>query len=238
MRKLTLLASALALSFSLNTAVHSAETATTAPLYSGVTVAELAQEKPIHWVSVEQIEHSLKGKAPMAVGFDIDDTVLFSSPGFYRGKQMFSPDSYAYLKNPQFWEKMNNGWDEFSIPKKVGHDLIAMHLKRGDHIYFITGRDQTKTESVTKTLQKDFAIPDNALNPVIFAGDKPGQNTKISWMKAKDIKIYYGDSDGDIKAAIATNARGIRLLRASNSTYQPLPQAGAMGEEVIINSQY
>lgn len=57
-------------------------------------------------------------------------------------------------------------------------------------------------------------------------------------MKAKDIKIYYGDSDGDIKAAIATNARGIRLLRASNSTYQPLPQAGAMGEEVIINSQY
>ncbi|MGL5163308.1 MAG: acid phosphatase AphA, partial [Plesiomonas shigelloides] len=54
----------------------------------------------------------------------------------------------------------------------------------------------------------------------------------------KDIKIYYGDSDGDIKAAIATNARGIRLLRASNSTYQPLPQAGAMGEEVIINSQY
>ncbi|MGL5552537.1 MAG: acid phosphatase AphA, partial [Plesiomonas shigelloides] len=24
----------------------------------------------------------------------------------------------------------------------------------------------------------------------------------------------------------------------SNSTYQPLPQAGAMGEEVIINSQY
>ncbi len=53
----------------------------------------------------------------MAVGFDIDDTVLFSSPGFWRGKT-FSPESEDYLKNPVFWEKMNNGWDEFSIPKR------------------------------------------------------------------------------------------------------------------------
>ncbi|EOD2531126.1 acid phosphatase AphA, partial [Escherichia coli] len=27
-------------------------------------------------------------------------------------------------------------------------------------------------------------------------------------------------------------------LRASNSTYKPLPQAGAFGEEVIVNSEY
>ncbi len=33
----------------------------------------------------------------MAVGFDIDDTVLFSSPGFWRGKT-FSPESEDYLK--------------------------------------------------------------------------------------------------------------------------------------------
>lgn len=41
----------------------------------------------------------------MAVGFDIDDTVLFSSPGFWRGKKTYSPDSDDYLKNPAFWEK-------------------------------------------------------------------------------------------------------------------------------------
>ncbi|CDL36704.1 NMN phosphatase; Class B acid phosphatase precursor [Citrobacter freundii] len=34
-----------------------------------------------------QIENSLTGRPPMAVGFDIDDTVLFSSPGFWRGKK-------------------------------------------------------------------------------------------------------------------------------------------------------
>ncbi len=39
--------------------------------------------------------------------------------------------------------------------------------------------------------------------------------------------------DNDITAARDVGARGIRILRASNSTYKPLPQAGAFGEEVI-----
>ena len=54
----------------------------------------------------------------MAVGFDIDDTVLF--PVRVSGaEKTFSPESEDYLKNPVFWGKMNNGWDEFSIPKEV-----------------------------------------------------------------------------------------------------------------------
>lgn len=185
-----------------------------------------------------QIENSLMGRAPMAVGFDIDDTVLFSSPGFWRGKKTFSPANEEYLKNPEFWEKMNNGWDEFSIPKEVGRALIAMHVKRGDSIYFVTGRSQTKTETVSKTLQGDFAIPTANMNPVIFAGDKAGQNTKTQWLEQKNIKVFYGDSDNDITAARDVGARGIRVLRASNSTYRPLPMAGAFGEEVIVNSEY
>ncbi|MEG1655788.1 MAG: HAD family acid phosphatase, partial [Hafnia sp.] len=72
----------------------------------------------------------------------------------------------------------------------------------------------------------------------IFAGDQPGQNTKINWIKEKQIKVYYGDSDGDITAARDVGIRGIRVLRASNSSYQPLPKAGALGEEVIVNSEY
>ena len=171
-------------------------------------------------------------------GFIIDDTVLFSSPCFWRGKKMYSPDSEAYLKNPEFWEKMNNGWDEFSIPKEVARSLIAMHVKRGDSIFFVTGRSQTKTETVSKTLQDDFLIPAANMNPVIFAGDKPGQNTKTQWLQEKGIKVFYGDSDNDITAAREAGARGIRVLRAANSSYKPLPMAGALGEEVIVNSEY
>ncbi|RKQ40282.1 acid phosphatase AphA [Enterobacter sp. R1(2018)] len=237
MRKITLALSAVCLLLGLNQSVAAKESAPT-PLNPGVTVAQLAQQAPVHWVSVAQIENSLTGRAPIAVGFDIDDTVLFSSPGFYRGQKEFSPDKQDYLKNPAFWEKMNNGWDEFSMPKEVAKSLIAMHLKRGDSIYFITGRSQTKTETVTKTLQKDFLIPQASVNEVIFAGDKEGQNTKTQWLQEKQIRIFYGDSDSDITAAQEADARGIRVLRASNSSYQPLPKAGAYGEEVIVNSEY
>ncbi|WP_026141116.1 acid phosphatase AphA [Aeromonas hydrophila] len=205
---------------------------------AGVTAVTLSQQAPIHWVSVTQIARSLDGLPPMAVGFDIDDTLLFSSPGFYRGKQEFSPNDESYLKNPAFWEKMNNGWDAFSVPKEVGKALIAMHLQRGDHIYFVTGRSATKTETVSQTLQQTMNIPADQLNPVIFAGDQPGQNTKVQWLKEKQMKVFYGDADGDIKAAQEIGIRGIRLLRAANSTYRPLPLAGALGEEVIVNSQY
>jgi len=237
MRKITLALSAACLLFSLSHPVV-AQASSPTPLYSGTTAAKLAEQAPIHWVSVAQIENSLMGRPPMAVGFDIDDTVLFSSPGFWRGKKTFSPDSEAYLKNPAFWQQMNNGWDEFSIPKESARALIAIHLKRGDQIWFITGRSQTKTESVTKTLQDAFMIPAANMNPVVFTGEQSRQNSKVATLEQKQIKIYYGDADSDITAARDAGARGIRVLRASNSTYKPLPQAGAFGEEVVVNSEY
>lgn len=237
MRKITQALSAVCLLFALNTSV-TAHASSPSPLYPGTDVAKLAEQAPIHWVSVAQIENSLLGHPPMAVGFDIDDTVLFSSPGFWRGQKNYSPSSQDYLKNPEFWEKMNNGWDAFSIPKEVARSLIAMHVKRGDSIYFVTGRSPTKTETVSKTLQDDFLIPAASMNPVIFAGDHPGQNSKTQWLKEKNIRVFYGDSDNDITAAREAGARGIRVLRASNSTYRPLPQAGAFNEEVIVNSEY
>jgi len=236
MRKIPLALSAFCLLLAMGTA--NAHASVPSPLYPGTNVAKLAEQAPIHWVSVAQIENSLQVRPPMAVGFDIDDTVLFSSPGFWRGKELYSPQSEEYLHNPAFWEKMNNGWDEFSIPKEVARTLIAMHVKRGDAIYFVTGRSQTKTETVSKTLQDDFQIPAENMNPVIFAGDQPGQNTKTQWLQDKRIKMFYGDSDNDIRAAREVGARGIRVLRASNSTYRPLPQAGMYNEEVIANSEY
>ncbi len=112
MRKITLALSAFCLLFTLNNSAI-ALASSPSPLNPGTNVAKLAEQSPIHWVSVAQIENSLAGRPPIAVGFDIDDTVLFSSPGFWRGKKVYSPESEDYLKNPAFWEKMNNGWDEF-----------------------------------------------------------------------------------------------------------------------------
>ena len=65
---------------------------------------------------------------------------------------------------------MNNGWDDFSMPKEVARNLIAMHLKRGDSIYFVTGRSPTKTETVTQTLQNDFPDPAGQRESGYFRG--------------------------------------------------------------------
>lgn len=89
MRKITQALSAVCLLFALNSSAV-ALASSPSPLNPGTNVAKLAEQAPIHWVSVAQIENSLAGRPPMAVGFDIDDTVLFSSPGFWCGKNLLA----------------------------------------------------------------------------------------------------------------------------------------------------
>ncbi len=70
----------------------------------------------------------------MAVGFDIDDTVLFQS-GFLARQNLLARKRRLSEKILCSGEKMNNGWDEFSIPKEVARQLIDMHVRRGDAIF-------------------------------------------------------------------------------------------------------
>lgn len=193
-------------------------------------------EHRIHWVTVEDIARSLESEPQMNIGFDIDDTVLFSSPGYYYGQQKYSPGSDAYLSLEEFWNEMNNGLDRFSLPKECGRKLIELHKKRGDSIYFVTARMETKIEQVTEILSETFGLKNP--NRVIFAGAKPAENPKVKPIKEYRIKIYYGDSDIDIKAAQAAGIRAIRIIRAGNSTNKPLPKVGRLGEEVLANSEY
>ena len=204
----------------------------------GTNAREMLVEQPIHWISVDQLKKELEGKAPINVSFDIDDTVLFSSPCFYHGQQKYSPGKHDYLKNQDFWNEVNAGCDQYSIPKQIAIDLINMHQARGDQIYFITGRTAGDKDGVTPVLQKAFNIKD--MHPVEFMGGRElttKYNNTPGIIKHK-VTIHYGDSDDDILAAKEAGVRGIRLMRAANSTYQPMPTLGGYGEEVLINSSY
>lgn len=204
--------------------------------FSSIQIMRQGEPAQLHWVSVEDIEKSLENQPPMAVGFDIDDTVLFSSPGFYRGQQEFSPNGYSYLKYQQFWDKMNCEWEKFSLPKEIGKKLIDMHQKRGDEIYFITGRTGSKCEISTQYLKDAFDI--NNMHKVIFAGSSKTEYTKTKYIKANNIKLYYGDSDGDIISARNAGAEGLRIMRNASSSYKPVPQNGIYGEKIVKDSQY
>jgi acid phosphatase (class B) len=193
-------------------------------------------ESNIRWVTIYDIKNSLKRKN-YVVGFDIDDTILFSSPGFYKGQQMYSPNSPKFLEEEEFWEKMNNEWDEFSIPKIKALDVAKMHLKRGDEVIFITAREKTKTENLTNIIKRLFEKEFPDYNPkVFFTGLK--KDSKVSVMLDNKVDIYYGDSDSDIIQARKANARGIRIIRARNANHKPIPESGALGEEVLVNSDY
>jgi acid phosphatase (class B) len=190
-----------------------------------------ASDRPVHWVSVADLQGSLSGP-PVAVGFDIDDTVLFSSPCFHYGKQKYSPDSQAYLSTPAFWNEINAGCDRYSIPKQAARQVIELHKVRGDRIYFITGRPHTEGEQLTAILQRTFAIQN--MQPVVFTSGPE----KTRFIHDRGLKVYYGDSDSDITSAQNAGARPIRIMRAANSTLQPLPVNGALGEEVLRDSTY
>jgi len=184
----------------------------------------------VRWITIEDIAKSLEDQPPMNVGLDVDDTVLFSTAGYYYGQQKYSPRSSAYLAMEEFWNELNNGLDRFSLPKECARRLIELHKNRGDTIYFITARQKTQTETVTELLAKTFNL-DN-INPVIFTG------FKAKAILANEIQIYYGDSDADMEAAIEAGIRGIRIMRAGNTTKRPFPDYGALGEEVLVDSEF
>ncbi len=202
-------------------------------LNPGVTTSELLATAPVHWVSVDQIAATLEGQPAMAVGFDVDDTVLFSSPCFYYGKMKYSPTSEDYLKMDAFWTDIHtNNCDQYSVPKEVARKLIDMHEARGDEIFFITGRTRgTGGETLTGAIKKAFGI--EKMNDVVFTASS---ENKVEFLKEHKLKIYYGDADSDMKAAIAAGIRPIRVMRAQNSTYKPEPKNGKFGEEVIVDS--
>ncbi len=186
-------------------------------------------------ISVTEIENGLPQES-IAVGFDVDDTVLFSSPAFYYvafnldGSDGFNKYGSKPFEQAQAWEDINNEFDKFSLPKKIASRLINMHLSRGDEIYFITARQPSANEQLSALLQRIFKIAE--MNPVIFMGHK----SKAEPIRKLNIQLYYGDSDSDIKEAQDAGARAIRVLRAANSTDPRKLNLGGFGESVLTDS--
>jgi acid phosphatase (class B) len=145
----------------------------------------------------------------------------------------YSPTSEDYLKMDAFWTDIHtNNCDQYSIPKDVARKLIDLHTARGDDIYFITGRTRgSGGETLTAAIKKAFNI--EKMNDVVFTASS---ENKVEFLKDHKLKIYYGDADSDMKAAIAADIRPIRVMRAQNSTYKPEPKNGKFGEEVIVDS--
>lgn len=194
---------------------------------------------PGRWVTLAQVEAQLP-PAPIAVGFDIDDTLVFPSPAFNAvlnnndgpaGGNSYGADMRAVVGNPKTWQDIHQQFDRFSLPKETGRQLLAMHHKRGDKIYLITARVGVAGESLEQRMRQMFGVA--FAGPIVFTALK----SKTEAIKARGITVYYGDSDSDIEYAKEAGAQGIRVLRATNAiAYDKKPCNGRLGEDVIVDS--
>ena len=195
-----------------------------------------AISQDIKYVTVAKIQASLPTK-PVVVGFDIDDTVLFSSPGFYYGltnhdgpggTNLYGDDP---LHSQKFWNDMNGEFDKFSLPKKSGGALVKLHYARGDKVVFITARNSSERSIVPQVLAQSFGIPKPE---VIFTTEAP----KTEFIRERGVSVYYGDADSDMMQARKAMARPIRVMRSPLSTNKASAyHLGAFGEEVLIHSE-
>lgn len=194
---------------------------------------------PGRWITVKDLEASLP-KAPMDVGFDIDDTLIFPSAGFQavlRGTAGSSaPSPYganrrAVVANPKTWNDLHHQHDAYALPKVIGHELLALHKQRGDRIHLITARAGIEAAPLEARMRKMFDT--EFTGPIVFTALK----SKTEAIRARKLAIYYGDSDTDIEYVKEAGIRGVRVLRASNAIdYDRVPCFGKFGEEVLIDS--
>ncbi|HDP98096.1 MAG TPA: class B acid phosphatase [bacterium] len=190
-------------------------------------------------ITIPELTASLP-RVAISVGFDIDDTVLFSSPAFYYAMTNTdgpcSANRYGDhpLKSNQFWTDLSTDLDKFSIPKKIAFEIINIHKSRGDTIYFITARHRPDTGAKPLTNRLNHIFDLSNLHEVVFTNEQP----KTATLREKNIRIYYGDSDGDMRDARSANIRPIRIVRSLLSTKSSTTNYGAFQEEVIYNSHY
>ena len=217
-----------------------AATAPTCGKTSLLSSGQLARSvAPGRWIAMTELEASLP-KGPVDVGFDIDDTLIFPSPSFQAvlfstdgpgGTNPYGANMRAVVSNPKAWHDVHHVHDRYVIPKQVGRDLLALHQKRGDRIHFITARVGIEGAQLEARMRKMFGV--EFVAPIIFTGMK----SKTEAMRARNLTMYYGDSDSDIEYAQAAGIRGVRVLRATNAIdYDKRPCFGQFGEEVIIDS--
>lgn len=195
-----------------------------------------AQQQAYLTTSVEEIAASLPAKS-IAIGLDVDDTVLFSSPGFrYAFSNTDGPNgTNKYgdrpLSNDQFWSDLSCQFDKFSIPKESARKIIEMHRERGDKIYFITARPPVKGEILTSILHREFKLENQP--KTIFSG----RTSKAEFITKHGITVFYGDSDSDISEAHDAGIRAIRFMRSPLSNNKTKYNPGKHGEIVLENSE-
>ena len=147
------------------------------------------------------------------VGFDIDDTVLYSEEAFQ-----------AYIKKngyPIDYGWINQNDKNYSFPITPTIDLIHFFRSRGHNVYFITARQGINGQDLAEHLTNEMGYSiKKDVNLFFMPKEKIGDQrftTKHKKMKELNIDLFYGDSDSDIIAALKAGVHPVRIVRNNTS---------------------
>jgi acid phosphatase (class B) len=193
-----------------------------------------------------------------AVGFDIDDTLLFSTPTFARG---FATGGLPKPDDVVFWTA-TNGCDggcsevQLTLPdgttrtlpanaastvKAQALELVDYHRSLGQEVYAITARPDINGDPLRAYLEAELGID---RDHVFFEPDidQPGNPAgKTDRIASLALGVFYGDADSDITDARKANVRAVRFQRSPRSSnrkdgrlnkYHP----GYYGEPIVASS--
>ena len=165
----------------------------------------------ILFIVISSISFSQTGK--LRVGFDIDDTTLYSERAFVVAPKTDSGKTdYAWI---------NTHDKEYSLLIDPVITLIHYFRAHGHEVFFITARPGPNGDSVADFLSENLNF-DVKVDSNLFFSPKEYVNgfkytTKHRVMEKLDIDIYYGDSDTDIIAAIKADVHAVRIVRSNAS---------------------
>lgn len=160
----------------------------------------------------------------MAVAFDYDDTLVFSTPAFTRG---FTDTAQPYT--PQFWSIVNRSYD-LEKPKIMTWGLAWLFRVFGFKVTILTNRPATDGEALQKEWRKLVTR-----NNFVFTGDKAKTH---AYLQGGNYLLYFGDGDADISEAQKAKVFPVRILRSKKSTTKDDYHPGTLGEFVLPFSDY
>ena len=160
---------------------------------------------------ISSIVFSQSGK--LKVGFDIDDTTLYSERAFVVApKTETGGTDYSWI---------NTHDKEYSLFIEPVVTLINYFRAHGHEVFFITARPGVKGDSVAAFLAKNLNFGVKVDSNLFFSPKEYFNDfkytTKHRIMKKLGIDIYYGDSDTDMIAAIKADVHAVRIIRSDAS---------------------
>ena len=165
----------------------------------------------------EVISDSQPVLGQLKVGFDIDDTILFSRDNFLKAPQMSDdPDHLDYG-----WVNQHDSL--YSVTIQPVAELISFLRAHGHKVYFITARPGINGDAVARHLTRELGF-DITLNENLFFSPKKKDAVSGHKFTTKHIRIaelglhlFYGDADNDMVAASIAGVRGVRVVRDPRS---------------------